>query len=466
MPGSCRQILLPLPVIDRDDLAKLMYVNERGETPGFKAFAIDGLFEVREAGEAGAPTAAGGEALRRALEDVRRRVSEAIAEGANLIVLSDRNANVDWAPIPSLLLTAAVHHHLVREKTRTKVGLVIETGDAREVHHMALLIGYGAAAVNPYLALDSIDDMISEGLLEGVSPRQARRNYMKAACKGVLKVMSKMGISTVASYTGAQVFEAIGLDGALIDEYFTGTASRIGGVGLSVLAAEVATRHRQAHEPRPTERAHRELEVGGEYQWRREGEFHLFNPKTVFKLQHATRSKRYEIFKEYTAAVDDQAEKLGTLRGLLRLKPRRGGPIPIEEVEPISSILARFSTGAMSYGSISAEAHETLAIAMNRLGGRSNTGEGGEDADRYTPDANGDLRRSAIKQVASGRFGVTSEYLVNADDLQIKISQGAKPGEGGQLPGNKIYPWIARTRQLDAGRGADLAAAAPRHLLH
>ncbi len=459
--GSCRQILLPLPVIDRDDLAKLMYVNEHGETPEFKAFAIDGLFEVREAGSVGAPTSAGGEALRRALEDVRRRVSEAIADGANLIVLSDRNATADWAPIPSLLLTAAIHHHLVREKTRTKVGLVIETGDAREVHHMALLIGFGAAAVNPYLALDSIDDMISEGLLEGVSPRQARRNYMKAACKGVLKVMSKMGISTVASYTGAQVFEAIGLDGALVDEYFTGTSSRIGGVGLSVLAAEVATRHRAAHEPRPTERAHRELEVGGEYQWRREGEFHLFNPKTVFKLQHATRSKRYEIFKEYTAAVDGQAEQLGTLRGLLRLKPAAGGPIPISEVEPISAIVARFSTGAMSYGSISAEAHETLAIAMNRIGGRSNTGEGGEDADRFTPDANGDLRRSAIKQVASGRFGVTSEYLVNADDLQIKIAQGAKPGEGGQLPGNKIWPWIARTRSSTPGVG--LISPPPHH---
>ena len=459
--GSCRQILLPLPVIDRDDLAKLMYVNEHGETPGFKAFAIDGLFDIREAGHAGAPTSAGGDALRRAIDEVRRKVSAAIAEGANIIVLSDRNSTPDWAPIPSLLLTAAVHHHLVREKARTKVGLVVETGDAREVHHMALLIGYGAAAVNPYLALDSIDDMISEGLLEGVSPRQARRNYMKASCKGVLKVMSKMGISTVASYTGAQVFEAIGLDGALIDEYFTGTASRIGGVGLSVLATEVATRHRQAHEPRPTERAHRELEVGGEYQWRREGEFHLFNPKTVFKLQHATRAKRYDIFKEYTTAVDDQAEKLGTLRGLLRLKPAPGGPIPIEEVEPISAIMARFSTGAMSYGSISAEAHETLAIAMNRIGGRSNTGEGGEDADRFTPDENGDLRRSAIKQVASGRFGVTGEYLVNADDLQIKISQGAKPGEGGQLPGKKVYPWIARTRKSTPGVG--LISPPPHH---
>src|ERR1700691_4463178 len=322
--GSCRQILLPLPVIDRDDLAKLIYVNEGGETPGFKAFAIDGLFEVHEAGEAGGPTAAGGESLRRAIDDVRRRVSEAIAEGANLIVLSDRNANVDWAPIPSLLLTAAVHHHLVREETRTQVGLVIETGDAREVHHMALLIGFGAAAVNPYLALDSIDDMISEGLLEGVSPRQARRNYVKASCKGVLKVMSKMGISTVASYTGAQVFEAIGLDRALIDEYFTGTASRIGGIGLSVLAAEVATRHRMAYESRPTERAHRELAVGGEYQWWREGEDTLFHPLSVLKVQHATRSKQYSIFKEYTAAVDDQAEKLATLRGLLRL---RTGPV-------------------------------------------------------------------------------------------------------------------------------------------
>jgi glutamate synthase (NADPH/NADH) large chain len=511
-PGSCRQILLPLPVIDRDDLAKLMYVNEHDETPGFKAFAIDGLFEIGAAGESGRPTQAGGEALARAIADVRRRVSEAIAGGANIIVLSDRNSTEEWAPIPSLLLTSAVHHHLVREKTRTQVGLVIETGDAREVHHMALLIGFGAAAVNPYMALDTIDDMIAEGQLEGVSPRQARRNYMKAACKGVLKVMSKMGISTVASYTGAQVFEAIGLDRALIDEYFTGTASRIGGIGLSVLAAEVATRHAMAYESRPTERAHRELEVGGEYQWRREGEYHLFNPKTVFKLQHATRSKQYAIFKEYTAAVDDQGEKLATIRGLLRLRtgpsegsapdsaagggaaagtdphpqselegfdpqaelehqgpparsrstlPGGNGPIPLGEVEPIEAIMKRFSTGAMSYGSISAEAHENLAIAMNRIGGRSNTGEGGEDADRFTPDANGDLRRSSIKQVASGRFGVTGEYLVNADDIQIKISQGAKPGEGGQLAGKKIWPWIARTR--NSTPGVELISPPPHH---
>jgi glutamate synthase (NADPH/NADH) large chain len=458
-PGSCRQIVLPRPVLDRDDLAKLMYVNEYGETPGFKAFAIDGLFPVAGAGGAGHPTPEGGRSLAAAIDDVRTRISAAIADGANLIVLSDRNSTTEMAPIPSLLLVAAVHHHLVRERSRTKVGLVVETGDAREVHHMALLIGYGAAAVNPYLALESIDDMIASGQLEGVSPRQAHKHYIKAACKGVLKVMSKMGISTVASYTGAQVFEAIGLDRSVVDEYFTGTASRIGGVGLDVLAAEVAARHRQAHLERPTERAHRELEVGGEYQWRREGEVHLFNPRTVFKLQHATRERRYEIFKEYTQAVNDQSVQLATLRGLLRFVPR--DPVSLDEVEPASSIMRRFSTGAMSYGSISAEAHETLAIAMNRIGGRSNTGEGGEDPERYKPDPNGDLRRSAIKQVASGRFGVTGEYLVNADDLQIKISQGAKPGEGGQLPGGKVYPWIARTRFSTPGVG--LISPPPHH---
>jgi len=459
--GSCRQILLPQPVIGRADLAKLMYVNEHGETPGFKAFAIDGLFRVTGAGDAGHPTAEGGRALADALASVRRAVSAAIADGANIIVLSDRNSTTELAPIPSLLLVAAVHHHLIREKTRTKVGLVVETGDARETHHMALLIGYGAAAVNPYLALESVDDMIASGQLEGVSPRQAREHYIKAACKGVLKVMSKMGISTVASYTGAQVFEAVGLDHDVIDEYFTGTASRIGGVGLDVLAAEVATRHRLAHVERPTELAHRELESGGEYQWRREGEYHLFNPKTVFKLQHATRAKRYDVFKEYTAAVDTQSTRLATLRGLFSLQAAPGGPIPIEEVEPAAAIMKRFSTGAMSYGSISAEAHENLAIAMNRIGGRSNTGEGGEDPARYVADENGDSRRSAIKQVASGRFGVTSEYLVNADDLQIKISQGAKPGEGGQLSGIKIYPWIARTRGSTPGVG--LISPPPHH---
>ena len=458
---SCRQILVPQPVISPADLAKLMYVNEYGETPGFKTFTIDGLFPVAEAGDAGQPTPEGGRALADAIERVRQRVSTAIAEGANLIVLSDRNSTTELAPIPSLLLTAAVHHHLVRERSRTRVGLVVESGDAREVHHMALLIGFGAAAVNPYMALETIGDMIASGQLEGVSPRQAQQNYIKAACKGVLKVMSKMGISTVASYTGAQVFEAVGLDRGLVDEYFSGTTSRIGGVGLDVLAAEVASRHGLAHLDRPSELAHRELDVGGEYQWRREGEHHLFNPRTVFKLQHATRARRYDVFREYTQMVDDQSVRLATLRGLLRLRPAEHGPIPIEEVEPIEAILPRFSTGAMSYGSISAEAHETLAVAMNRIGGRSNTGEGGEDPERFVPDPNGDLRRSAIKQVASGRFGVTSEYLVNADDLQIKISQGAKPGEGGQLPGQKVYPWIARTRYSTPGVG--LISPPPHH---
>jgi len=448
---SCRQIILPYPVIDNDDLAKLVYVNEHGETPGFKAFAIDGLFDPR----------GGGEALAAAIEDVRRRVSISIALGSNVVILSDRNSNEHLAPIPSLLLTAAVHEHLVREKTRTRVGLVVESGDAREVHHIALLIGFGASAVNPYLALETLDDMIATGQLEGFTPRQARTNYLKALAKGVIKTMSKMGVSTVASYTGAQIFEAVGLASEVVDEYFTGTTSRIEGVGLDVIAKEVAARHHLAHFSRSTERAHRELEVGGEYQWRREGELHLFNPRTVFKLQHATRSKRYDIFKEYTRLVDEQSEKLATLRGLLRLREGVLAPVPVAEVEPVSEIVKRFATGAMSYGSISAEAHETLAIAMNRLGGKSNTGEGGEDAERYVPDANGDLRRSAIKQVASARFGVTSEYLVNADDLQIKIAQGAKPGEGGQLPGHKVYPWIAKTRFSTPGVG--LISPPPHH---
>jgi glutamate synthase (NADPH/NADH) large chain len=451
MPASCRQIILPYPVIDNDDLAKLLYVNEHGETPGYNAFAIDGLFDAT----------GGGAALHDAIENVRRRVSIAISLGSNIIILSDRNSNATMAPIPSLLLTAAVHEHLVRQKTRTRVGLVVEAGDAREVHHMALLIGFGASAVNPYLAFETIDDMIATGALEGVTPRHGRASYIKAACKGVIKIMSKMGVSTVASYTGAQIFEAVGLARDLVDEYFTGTVSRIGGVGLDVLAREVAERHKMAHLPHPTSRAHREREPGGEYQWRREGEIHLFNPKTVFKLQHATRTKRYDIFKEYTNLVDDQSVNLATLRGLLQLKAGVLPPVPIDEVEPVSAIVKRFATGAMSYGSISAEAHENLAIAMNRLGGKSNTGEGGEDPDRFTPDANGDLRRSAVKQVASARFGVTSEYLVNADDLQIKIAQGAKPGEGGQLAGYKIYPWIARTRFSTPG--VELISPPPHH---
>ncbi len=446
-PESCHQIALPFPILSNDELAKLLYLHEEPATPGFRAFAIDGLYPVAE----------GGEGMRRAIEDIRARVSHAIDDGHNIIVLSDRYSSAELAPIPSLLLTSAVHHHLIRQKTRTRVGLIVEAGDAREVHHMALLIGYGAAAVNPYLAFETIEDMIRSDLLEGVTARKAVRNYIKAAGKGVLKVMSKMGISTVASYTGAQVFEAIGLAEDLVEEYFTGTVSRLGGVGLDVLAEEVGRRHRNAWPPRPTELAHRELEVGGEYQWRREGEYHLFNPETVFRLQHATRTRRYSIFKEYTSLVDTQAQKLATLRGLFRLKTGERPAVPIEEVEPVDSIVKRFSTGAMSYGSISMEAHQTLAIAMNRIGARSNTGEGGEDPERlHDPE-----RRSAIKQVASGRFGVTSEYLVNATDLQIKMAQGAKPGEGGQLPGHKVYPWIAKTRYSTPGVG--LISPPPHH---
>ncbi len=376
-------------------------------------------------------------------------------------MLSDRDCDEKRAPIPSLLMTAAVHHHLVRERTRMEVGLVVESGDCREVHHVALLLGYGAAAVNPYLAFESVEDLIRDGLLTGVQPAQAVRNVVKAMGKGVLKVMSKMGISTVGSYTMAQIFEAVGLSHDVVEKYFTGTSSTLGGVGLDVLAEEVAMRHRRAYPANPTELAHRKLTVGGEYQWRREGEIHLFNPETVFLLQHATRSRQYDVFQKYTDAVDQLSRDASTLRGLFSFKEGVRPPVPVEEVEPVSEIVKRFSTGAMSYGSISQEAHQTLAIAMNRLGGKSNTGEGGEDPDRFTPDENGDLRRSAIKQVASGRFGVTSEYLVNADDIQIKMAQGAKPGEGGQLPGSKVYPWVARTRHSTPGVG--LISPPPHH---
>ncbi len=450
-PESCRQIVLPQPVISNEDLAKLVYINEDGHWADLESFVVDGLY----------PVAAGGEGLRRSISEVCEQTSAAIAAGARIIVLSDRFADEDLAPIPSLLLTGAVHHHLVRTRARTKVGLIVECGDAREVHHIATLLGYGAGAVNPYMAFESIDDMVRSGALGDVDARTAKRNYTKAATKGVLKVMSKMGISTVDSYVGAQIFEAIGLGPDVVDRYFCGTTSKLGGVGLDELAAEVAARHAFAHMANPTEAAHRDLWAGGEYQWRREGEFHLFNPETVYKLQHATRSGRYEVFKEYTQLVDDQSRELATLRGLFQLKSAANGPVPIDEVEPVSELVKRFSTGAMSYGSISAEAHETLAIAMNRLGAKSNTGEGGEDPDRFTPDANGDLRRSAIKQVASGRFGVTSEYLTNADDLQIKMAQGAKPGEGGQLPGAKVWPWIAKTRHSTAGVG--LISPPPHH---
>ena len=452
-PDSCRQLVLPFPIIDNDDLAKIIHINDENTHPHLAAVVISGLYRVAD----------GGAGLRSALDKVRQDVSEAIVDGARIIVLSDRNSDEVFAPIPSLLLTSAVHHHLIREKRRTNVGLVVECGDAREVHHMALLVGFGAGAINPYLAFETIEDIISNDmyLLGNMEPYQAVKNYIKASGKGVLKVMSKMGVSTVASYTGAQIFEAIGLATDLVDEFFTGTVSRLGGIGLEEIAREVASRHATAHPKRPDLRAHRRIELGGEYQWRREGEYHLFNPDTVYRLQHSTRAGRYDLFKQYTKDVDDQSQRLATLRGLFELRTGERSPISIDEVEPVSEIVKRFSTGAMSYGSISAEAHETLAIAMNRIGAKSNTGEGGEDPERFTPMANGDSKRSSIKQVASGRFGVTSEYLVNADDLQIKMAQGAKPGEGGQLPGHKVYPWVAKTRHSTPGVG--LISPPPHH---
>ena len=407
------------------------------------------------------PVGGDGEGLRNRLEEIRSEVSHAIAEGARLIVLSDRDGDADNAPIPSLLLTSAVHHHLIREKTRTKVGLIVEAGDVREVHHVALLVGFGAAAVNPYLAMESAEDLVLQGVITGITPEKAVRNLIKSLGKGVLKVMSKMGISTIASYTGAQVFEAIGLSHELVDEFFTGTTSRLGGINLDVIAEETIARHHIAYPPGGEVPGTKRLPIGGEYQWRRDGEPHLFDPETVFTLQHSTRNKRFDVFKRYTSRINDQSKSLMTLRGLFTFKEGLRPPISIDEVEPISKIVKRFSTGAMSYGSISLEAHETMAIAMNRLGGKSNTGEGGEDPERFLPMENGDSKRSAIKQVASGRFGVTSEYLVNADDIQIKIAQGAKPGEGGQLPGNKVYPWIAKVRYSTPGVG--LISPPPHH---
>ncbi|MGW3566217.1 glutamate synthase large subunit [Streptomyces sp. NPDC000941] len=446
-PAACRSVTLPFPVIDNDELAKLIHINADGDMPGLKAATLSGLYRV----------GGGGEALAARLAEICAEADAAIEDGARLIVLSDRHSDAEHAPIPSLLLTSAVHHHLIGTKQRTQVGLLIEAGDVREVHHVALLIGYGAAAVNPYLAMESVEDLVRAGtFLPGVEAETAIRNLIKALGKGVLKVMSKMGISTVASYRGAQVFEAVGLDESFVDGYFHGTATKIGGADLDVIAQEVAARHVQAYPVSGIPSAHRALEIGGEYQWRREGEPHLFDPETVFRLQHATRSRRYDIFKKYTERVNGQSERLMTLRGLFAFKGERTS-IPIDEVEPVSEIVKRFSTGAMSYGSISKEAHENLAIAMNQLGAKSNTGEGGEDPERlYDP-----ARRSAIKQVASGRFGVTSEYLVNSDDIQIKMAQGAKPGEGGQLPGHKVYPWVARTRHSTPGVG--LISPPPHH---
>jgi glutamate synthase (NADPH/NADH) large chain len=449
-PAHTRQVVLPFPVIDNDELAKLIHINQDGDQPGFAAQKFSGIYKVAE----------GATGLEKRINEIFDEVDLAIKNGKHLLVLSDRDSDADEAPIPSLLLLSAVHHHLIRTKKRMEIGLIVEAGDVREVHHVALLIGYGAAAVNPYLAMETVEDMVRQKRITGITPEKAVRNLVKALGKGVLKVMSKMGVSTVASYRGAQIFEAIGISNEVIDKYFTGTTSRLGGVGLDVLAQEVSKRHDVAYPFTGISPAHRQLAIGGEYQWRREGEPHLFDPETVFKLQHSTRTGQMDIFRSYTEKVNEQSKRLMTLRGLFELSKDRK-PISIDEVEPIENILRRFSTGAMSYGSISGEAHETLAIAMNRLGAKSNTGEGGEDPERYQKMTNGDSKRSSIKQVASGRFGVTSEYLVNADDIQIKMAQGAKPGEGGQLPGHKVYPWVAKTRHSTPGVG--LISPPPHH---
>ena len=450
-PEHAHQIVLASPVLSSEDFAKLRYLDESERVHGFTPVVLDGLFAVDR-----------DEPLAQVLADAITAVADAavrtVRAGATIVVLSDRPTSATLAPIPSLLLVTAVHHRLVAEHLRTRAALVVEAGDVREVHHVAALLGFGASAICPYLAYESIDAMVEQGLLGSLSAFEARYLYAKALTKGVVKVMSKMGVSTVASYLGSELFEVVGLGPRLVAQFFPNLTSRIGGAELDRIARDVRRWHRLAYQDEP--RVGDPLDNPGEYQWRRDGELHLFNPATVQKLQHATREGRYDIFQEYTRMVDDQSGGRLTLRSLLELRPAPV-PVPLDEVESEASIIARFSTGAMSYGSISEEAHTTLAIAMNRLGGRSNTGEGGEDERRYEvadPRAN---RRSAIKQVASGRFGVTSRYLVNADDLQIKMAQGAKPGEGGQLPGAKVYPWIAEVRHSTPGVG--LISPPPHH---
>ena len=447
-PECCRQLALSSPILTDDELARIRTLDGGPGAKGLKAIKLPTLFNPK----------GDGAALRSALEDLRWKVSECIAEGFDLIVLSDRGLDAESAPIPSLLAVSAVHHHLIRERTRTQVSLIVESGEPREVHHFALLIGYGASAVNPYLAFETVRDQVKQGLIPGPAA-EAEKKYLKAVVKGIVKVISKMGISTIQSYHGAQVFETIGLSQDFVDEYFTWTASRVGGVGIDVVAKEARMRYERGFPPkRPI--VHTSLPEGGEYQYRSGGEFHLTNPESIHKLQYACRTGSYQTFQEYTALIDNQSKQLCTLRGMMDFR-NAAKPVRLEEVEPVESIVRRFKTGAMSYGSISKEAHETLAIAMNRIGGKSNTGEGGEDPVRYQKEPNGDSKNSAIKQVASARFGVTSYYLVNARELQIKIAQGAKPGEGGQLPGAKVYPWIAKVRHATPGVG--LISPPPHH---
>lgn len=444
-PEHAKQLVLDYPILTNDELARIKNIH-RGNNIG-KAITISCLYRVDN----------GADSLADRLSAMAEEIDQALDDGATFVILSDRDSNRELAPIPSLLSISAMHHHLIRKGTRSRAGIVVECGDARDVHHMAVLIGYGASGINPYLALETAEDMVLRGLIQGITPERSSKNMVKALGKGVLKIMSKMGISTIASYGGAQCFEAIGLSQDLVDNYFTGTITKLGGVGLEILHLEIQKRHLAAFPSQAAARNQLPLEVGGEMKWRREGPPHLFNPETIFKLQHSTKAKRYDIFKEYTKAIDDQAERLMTLRGLFKFRDDLRSSIPIEEVEPVSEIVKRFSTGAMSMGAISPEAHETLAIAMNRLGGRSNTGEGGESVERLLDRE----RRSAVKQVASGRFGVTSMYLTHADDIQIKMAQGAKPGEGGQLPPQKVYPWIAQLRHSTPGVG--LISPPPHH---
>ena len=444
-PEHAKQLVMDFPILTNDELARIKNID-KGNNIG-KALTISCLYRVDD----------GAEALEARLAEMTVEVDQALEAGVTFVILSDRDSNRELAPIPSLLALSAVHHHLIREGTRTRAGLLVECGDARDVHHVATLIGYGASAVNPYLALETAEDMVVQGQVTGITPERSSKNMVKALGKGVLKIMSKMGISTIASYAGAQCFEAIGLAQDLVDKYFTGTTTKLGGVGLEILHTEIEKRHVAAYPIEGAAKIHLPLEVGGEMKWRRDGPPHLFNPETIFKLQHSTKQKRYDIFKEYTKAVDDQAERLMTIRGLFKFNTGVRPAISIDEVEPISEIVKRFSTGAMSMGAISPEAHETLAIAMNRIGAKSNTGEGGESVDRLLDRE----RRSAVKQVASGRFGVTSMYLTHADDIQIKMAQGAKPGEGGQLPPHKVYPWIADLRHSTPGVG--LISPPPHH---
>ena len=441
-----KKVVIPLPVIDSDEMAQLKRLDRAKILGGYyKPYVVRGLYHV----------AGGGDALEKRLQEIFDEIDEKIAEGKNFLILSDRNSDHEWAPIPSLLLTSAVQHHLLRRHTRTQVSLAVEAGDVREIHHVALLIAYGAACVNPYLALESAEDLADRGYLK-VDRQTAVKNLIKALSQGVMKIMSKMGVDTIMSYRGAQLFEAVGLSQELVDKYFTDTPTRVGGIGINEIADEVAARHRVAYPVQWTARPHRDLRTGGQYKWRRTGEEHLNDPQSIFLLQQATKRGDYGMFKEYSHHINDTSRRVMTLRGLMDFKNVRT-PIPIDEVEPASEIVKRFSTGAMSYGSISQEAHETLAIAMNRLGARSNSGEGGESTDRLDDPE----RCSRIKQIASARFGVTSDYLVHATDLQIKLCQGAKPGEGGHLPGAKVPPWIAKVRHSTPG--VELISPPPHH---